>query len=144
MQFCARGLSRPHFVIRMGTFNHCGRSKAWNSTHHGRYVFQAVFFVEKYEHQHVHIHVHIRLHVHVQTHVYVHVRVHMHVRVRVCLCVFFGCVCRVMSCAARWLVGWLGGVVLSTCLLSWWSLSLVLPASYDEYIATGKSVAFND
>ena len=28
--------------------------------------------------------------------------------------------------------------------LSWWSLSLVLPASYDEYIATGKSGAFND
>ena len=26
--------------IKNETFNHCGRSKAWNSTHHGRYVFQ--------------------------------------------------------------------------------------------------------
>ena len=25
--------------IKKGTLNHCGRSKAWNSTHHGRYVF---------------------------------------------------------------------------------------------------------
>ena len=25
-------------------FNHFGRSDAWNSTHHGRYVFQTRFF----------------------------------------------------------------------------------------------------
>ena len=30
--------------IKNGTFNHCGRSNAWNSTHHGRYVFQTAFF----------------------------------------------------------------------------------------------------
>ena len=38
------GLSCLHLVIRKGIFNHCGRSKAWNSTHHGRYVFQTTFF----------------------------------------------------------------------------------------------------
>ena len=27
----ARGLSRPHFVIEEGTFNDCGRSKAWET-----------------------------------------------------------------------------------------------------------------
>ena len=32
LQFCARGLSCPRFVLRKETFNHCGRPKAWNST----------------------------------------------------------------------------------------------------------------
>ena len=48
VQFCARGLSRPHFVTGKGTFNHCGRSRAWNSTHHGRYVFLTAFFAIKW------------------------------------------------------------------------------------------------
>ena len=34
--------------IKNGTFNHCGRSKAWNSTHHGWYVFQSVFLSNMY------------------------------------------------------------------------------------------------
>ena len=29
--------------IKKGTFNHCGRSNVWNSTHHGRYVFQTTY-----------------------------------------------------------------------------------------------------
>ena len=33
--------------IKKGTFNHCGRSKAWNSTHHATYVFHAAFVREK-------------------------------------------------------------------------------------------------
>ena len=29
--------------IKKGTFNHCGRSNASNSTHNGTYVFQRVY-----------------------------------------------------------------------------------------------------
>ena len=54
-------------LIKNGTFNHCGRSNAWNSTHHGRYVFQTAFFREKYEHRHVHIHIHIHNYVHIHS-----------------------------------------------------------------------------
>ena len=78
-QFCARGLSRPHFVIRKGIFNHCGRSKAWNSTHHGRYVFQTSFFVRNNLHLHIHTHIHFQ-----KKYIYIHVRVRV--------CVFFCCV----------------------------------------------------
>ena len=120
IQFCALGLSRPHFVIMKGTFNHCGRSKAWNSTHHGRYVFQTVFFLRN-------VNTDMYRHRYTYTHLLIPIHVHIHVRVRVCLCVFFVVWCRVMSCAAcRWLGGlvwcgvvWCGvvwcGVVLSTC-----------------------------
>ena len=45
--FFARGVSCLHFFTKKGTFNHCGRSEAWKSTHHGRYVFQTAFFREK-------------------------------------------------------------------------------------------------
>ena len=41
--------SRAWFVMsalffKKGTLDHCRRSKAWNSTHHGRYPFQTAFF----------------------------------------------------------------------------------------------------
>ena len=32
-------------LFEKGTFNHCGRSKASNSSHHGTYVFQTAFLV---------------------------------------------------------------------------------------------------
>ena len=99
MQFCARGLSRPHFVIRMGTFNHCGRSKASNSAHHGRYVFQTVFLLR-----------HLNTNMYTNTYIYIYMYIFM--CVYKCMCVyvcvslcFYCCVCRVMC---RALVGWLG------------------------------------
>ena len=47
--------------IKKGTFNHCGRSNVWNSTHHGRYVFQTT-----------HTHTRTRTHTHTYTHTYTH------------------------------------------------------------------------
>ena len=35
----ARAVCHVYTCIKKGTFNHSGRSKAWNSTHHRRYVF---------------------------------------------------------------------------------------------------------
>ena len=79
---------------------------------------------------------------HLQKHLSVHVRVHMDVRVRVCFLL-----CGAVSCRVPRVVGCRLGVV--WCVVvdmswSWWSLSLVLPASYDEHFATGKSGAFKD
>ena len=37
-----RAVCHVYIFIKMGTFNHCGRSKAWNSAHHGRYVFPSL------------------------------------------------------------------------------------------------------
>ena len=87
----------------------------------------------------IHIHIHIQIHLHV----YIHARVHVHVRVRVCLCVFCCVVPCHVACRAL-LVGWLGvvsfGVVWCVVVDGPWSFL----ASYDEYIASGKSGAFND
>ena len=44
LQFSRCVVCHVCICIKNGTFNHCGRSKAWNSTHHGRYVFQTAFF----------------------------------------------------------------------------------------------------
>ena len=79
--------------------------RAWNSTHHWRYVFQTAFLSQK------------------------HIQLHVRVRVRVC---FFCCVvpCHVV-CRASLLVGWLGVVwccrqvvVVVVFVLVPWSLSL--------------------
>ena len=111
-------------------FNHCGRSKAWNSTHHGRYVFQTRFFREKYIYIYIYIYIH---YIHIHIHVYIHIQIHAHIHVRVRVCLFdFDVWCRVMSCAARrWVVGWLGVVwccrhvvVVVVFVLVSWSLSL--------------------
>ena len=86
--------------IKNGTFRRCGRSKAWNNTHHGRYVFQTRFFREKYFYiyictcTHIHIHVHLHVHIHIQKHA------HIHVRVRVCLCFFL--LCGAVGGGVRW------------------------------------------
>ena len=79
-------------------FNHFGRSDAWNSTHHGRYVFQTRFFREKYLYIYIQIHIHVHLHVHIQ----IQIHVHLHVRVRVCLCFF------VVWCRWWWSGVWCG------------------------------------
>ena len=91
---------------------------------------------------------------------YIYKYIHFYMCVCTCMCVyvcvfviFFLCVAvscrvpRVLGCwLGGWVVGWLGvvwcGVVIMS--LSWWSVSLVLPDSYDEFFATGKSGAFND
>ena len=44
LQFSRCVVCHVYTFIKNGTFNHCGRSNAWNSTHHGRYVFQTAFF----------------------------------------------------------------------------------------------------
>ena len=108
----ARVVSRPHFVTGKGTFNQCGRSRAWNSTQSWKVRVPECVLLEKYEHQHVHIHIHI--HIHIQIHV-CFMCVYIYMCVYVCVFVFFVVWCRVMSCAARrWVVGcgvvW-GGVV---------------------------------
>ena len=95
---------------------------------------QTACFREIYEHRHVHVHIHI--HIQIQIHVYAHVRVHIHVRVRVCLCVF----CCVVQCHV---VGWLGWLGVVWCVVvdmssPWCSLSLVLPASCDEFFCNGQ------
>ena len=66
--------------------------KAWNSTHHGRYVFREKYFYTI----HIHIHVHLHVHIHIQIHV------HIHLRERVCLCFF----CCVVPSVVRWGVVW--------------------------------------
>ena len=38
-QFCSCAVSHVYTFIKTDKFNHFGRSDAWNSTHHGRYVF---------------------------------------------------------------------------------------------------------
>ena len=86
--------------IKNGTFRHCGRSNVWNSTHHGRYVFQTVF-LEKYEHRRVHIHIHNYVHIHLQKYMYIY------------MCVY----------AVGWLVVWCGVCV--WCVVVVVSLSLV-------------------
>ena len=84
--FCPRGLSCLHFVIRKGILNHCERSKAWNSTHHGRYVFQTT-----YTDRH--------------THARTHTRTHTHTHTCTCTCASFVFFC----CVVPLVVGW-GGV----------------------------------
>ena len=42
IQFSAVRFVMSTFFNKKGTFNHCGRSKASNSTHHGRYVFPSL------------------------------------------------------------------------------------------------------
>ena len=43
LQFYRCAVCHVYTFIKKGTFNHCGRSKAWNSTHHGMYVFKTAF-----------------------------------------------------------------------------------------------------
>ena len=43
-QFCSCAVSHVYTFIKTDKFNHFGRSDAWNSTHHGRYVFKTAFF----------------------------------------------------------------------------------------------------
>ena len=111
--FPSRGLSRPHFVTMKGTFNHCGRSKAWNSTHLGRYVFQTAFFVRNMD---------------TDMCIFTHTNMYTYTYKNTCTC----------TCACTQLGGWAWCGVVEV------SLSLVLPASYDECVATGKSGAFSD
>ena len=110
MLFCARGLSRPHFVIRMGTFNHCGRSKAWNGTHHGRYVFQTVFLLRN-------MNTNMYTYTYINKYIFSCACTYACACTCVCHCIFLLCVpCHVVCRAlVGWLVGWVGGVVLSTC-----------------------------
>ena len=42
IQFCRCAVSHVYTFIKTDKFNHFGRSDAWNSTHHGRYVFPSV------------------------------------------------------------------------------------------------------
>ena len=79
------------FVSRMEHSTIVEGQRAWNSTHHGRYVFQTALVREKYEHQHVHIHIHIHNHAHIHFQKYMYQN----------MCVF----------AVGWMVVWLGGVV---------------------------------
>ena len=116
--------------MRKGTFSHCGTSKASLIEHHGRYVFQTAFFLEKYEHRHVHMHLHIHKHLHTQTFTYTYIYIHihkqmlvhiqdmyiyMHVRVRVCL--FFCCVVPCHVVCALFVVG---------CVVGWYVVVVVV------------------
>ena len=42
IQFCRCAVSHVYTFIKTDKFNHFGRSDAWNSTHHGRYVFPSL------------------------------------------------------------------------------------------------------
>ena len=74
------------------------------------------------------------------TYTYTYKCKYMYVFICVYVCVFVFLLRGAVSCRVPrfvgWLVGWLWCVEMS--------LSLVLPASNDECIATGKSGAFND
>ena len=82
--------------FRKGTFNHCGRSKAWNSTHHGWYVFQTRFFRENY-----YIYIYTYTYSYTYTYTYTYIHKYMYKYMCVYVCVFFF----VVWC--RW---WCGGV----------------------------------
>ena len=41
MQFCVRGLSRPRYVIKEETFNHCGRSNMYMNT--AMYIYTYIY-----------------------------------------------------------------------------------------------------
>ena len=132
--------------IKKGPFNHCGRSKAWNSIHHGRYVFQTAFFFFV---RNMNTDMCIYTYTYIYKYMFLYMCVYICMCVYVCVLMFFCCVvpCH-FACRALLVVGWLGGWVVGCVVvdmsLSWWSLSLVLPASYDDFFATGKSGAFND
>ena len=84
---------------KKGTFNHCGRSKAWNSTHHGRYVF-FVIYIYTYTYTYIY------------KYIYKYMYMYMCVCVCVCVCLFFllfGAVsCRVPRVVGCRLVGLVG------------------------------------
>ena len=99
-QFSCFVLCHVCICIRNGTFNHCGRSKAWNSTHHGRYVFQTWFFHEKWAKSDTDMCM--------NTDMYIYTYRYMYMCVYACVFVFFVVWCRVMSCVARRC--WLGAL----------------------------------
>ena len=76
------------FFIKKGTFNHCGRSKAWNSTHHGRYEFQTVFLLRN-----------------MNTNMYTDTVIYKYMYKNTCT----------SSCACTLLGGWLCGVCSAVC-----------------------------
>ena len=47
IQFSRCAVCHVYTFNKKGTFNHFGRSKAWDSTHHGRYEFKTAFFRKK-------------------------------------------------------------------------------------------------
>ena len=108
IQFSCFVLCHVCICIRNGTFDHCGRSKAWNTTHHGRYVFQTWCFsweMSKKWHRQVYM----------NTDMYMCAYRYMYMCVYVC--VFFLLCVAVSRRVSRVVVGWVVGcgVVLSTC-----------------------------
>ena len=80
--------------IRKGSFNHFGRAKAWNSTHHGRYVFQTSFFFrEKY--------------IYIFTYTYIFKYMFIYMCVYVCVFVFF-LLCGAVDGGMGWCGVWCG------------------------------------
>ena len=141
IQFCARGLSRPLFVFKERTFDHCGRSRLGRHRH-------------VHEHRHVHIHIHIHVHIHVL--VVVPCRASLLVGwvggwVMSSFRIVFLSFCRPVVNFAVTPPSRVAVVLLVSCsrlvvaVSSCGGLCLKsVPVSYDKYIATGKSGAFND
>ena len=110
--------SRVWFVmstlfIKKRTFNHCGRSKAWNSTHHGRYVFQTAFFSWEMSKTVTATCTWTPTCTSPHTYTHAYTRTHTYECTYSCACVSL-CflLCGAVSCRVlRLVVGWLGGVV---------------------------------
>ena len=81
-------------------FNHFGRSDAWNSTHHGRYVFQTRFFREKY--LYIYIYIYKYTYTYTYTYTYKYKYMYIYMCVYVCLCFF------VVWCRWWWSGVWCG------------------------------------
>ena len=67
-----------HVFTEKGTFNHCGRSKAFLIEHHGRYVFQSAFFMRNEQNER-HGHVHACVYVHVYVCVYMCISIYIYI-----------------------------------------------------------------
>ena len=65
IQFSRRAVCHVYTFIKNGTFNHCGRSKAWNSTHHGRntdmYIYARTYTIMYTYRFKIHVQKHVRV-----------------------------------------------------------------------------------
>ena len=137
LQFCARGLSRPH-LYQEWNIQPLWKVKGFEQYTSWKARVPDRVFREK------------RAKNVTPTCTYTHTHTHTDTNTCACTCVFvFFFFCCLVLCHVvfrAWLVGWVVGWV--WCGVVWSGrhvvVVVVLPASYDEYIATGKSEAFND
>ena len=103
--FSRRAVCHVCTCIQNGTFNHCGRSKAWNSTHYGRYVFFVRF-------------IHTYIYTYIYTYTYTYISPKKKTCTKTCACARLGgWLCgRVVWCGVVWC-----GVLMCWCPSPWYS-----------------------